>query len=293
MERASYSSYQEWYASGPLANFVRTSGLVGGTISVIEASQPAGDMSDPPVDELVLMRTMSVDIPFAFDFGAGRFSGTERHGDYHLVAPDTASDIQVYAPHATQLFSLPAETCRALLANEPFAELDFGALHRQLFRSSLLGVLCDRLVDAVRRPEPPSRLFVQSAAMAILAELAALSGQRAQRRAHDVHDWRVRRAIEQLDARIGDDINLIELAHSVDLSPSHLTALFRAATGLPPHAWLVRRKIERACELMENPRASLTEIAYALGFSSSQHFATTFRGRMGVTPSAWRRERFY
>jgi AraC family transcriptional regulator len=291
MQNVQYGSYADWYSTGPLSYFVRASGVVGGTISVIEANQPAGDMSDPPVDELVLMRTMSIDIPFEFDFGAGRFSGTERQGDYHLVAPNTASDIQVHAPHSTQLFSMSAVTCRDLLQDEPVAGLDFGALHRQLFRSNLLCALCDRLVDAVRHPEPPSRLFVQSTSMAILAELALISGRQPKRRFPDIYDWRVRRTIEQLDARIGEDLSLVDLAGSVGLSLSHFTALFRAATGLPPHAWVVRRKVERACELMQNPRTSVTEIAHALGFSSSQHFATTFRGRMGMTPSAWRHAR--
>ena len=260
-----YGSYAEWYATGPLSHFVRASGLVGGTIAVIEAKQPAGDMSDPPVDELVLMRTMSIGIPFEFDLGAGRFLGTS--GSATIIwLTSTASDIQVHAAHSTQLFSLPAKACRELVRDETIAALDFGALHRQLFRSSLLDALCDRLVSAVRRSEPPSRLFAQSASMAILAELAQLSSRPPKHRFSGVQDWRVRRVIEQLDSRIGEDLSLLDLAGSVDLSPSHLTALFRAATGLPPHAWVVRRKIERACELMENPRASVTEVAHALGF---------------------------
>ncbi len=58
----------------------------------------------------------------------------------------------------------------------------------------------------------------------------------------------------QFEGRLGEDIGLAELAAGVDLSPSRLTALFRAATGLSPHAWLVQRKIERACDLLRDPR---------------------------------------
>ena len=102
-------------------------------------------------------------------------------------------------------------------------------------------------------------------------------------------DWRIRRSLEEIEARIHEDLGLIELAAAVGLSPSHYATLFRAATGLPPHAWVVKRRIERAQELLLNPHASITDIAFALGFPSSQHFATMFKKHTGVTPSEWRR----
>lgn len=292
MRDAHYASYSDWYSRGPLSCHVRASGMAGDAISIIEASQPAGDMSDPPVNDLVLLRTVSMSIPFEFDLGAGRFSGIENHGDFHLAAPNTASDLQVHAPHSVQLFSLPAESCLELLDGERPQGLDFGVLHTRLFRSELLNALCQRLVDSIHCACPPSRLFVDGAAMALLGELTLLAGNDVPpKRRMDIRDWRVRRTIEQIEARLGEDIGLAELAAGVDLSPSRLTSLFRAATGLAPHAWLIQRKIERARGLLRDPRLSVTEIAHLLGFSSSQHFATTFKSHIGMTPSAWRGER--
>jgi AraC family transcriptional regulator len=287
-----YASYADWYSQGPLAPYVRACSMAGEAISIIEARQPPGDMSDPPVNELVLMRSVSIGIPFEFDLGAGRFSGLESHGDFHLVAPNTQSDIQVHAPHATELFSLPAKHCQDLLGGDCPPGLDFGELHRRLFRSELLNALCQRLIESVRSPHPQSRLFADGAAMAMLAELALLGGQpRAHHRRTDVRDWRIRRAIERIDAHLDEDIGLAELAEGVGLSPSRLNTLFRAATGLAPHAWLIRRRIERARELLLDRGRSITDIAHALGFSSSQHFATSFRTQTGVTPTAWRNDR--
>lgn len=104
-------------------------------------------------------------------------------------------------------------------------------------------------------------------------------------------DWRVRRAVELLEARLSDDLRLEEVAVAVDVSPSHLLRLFRQATGEPPHRWLMRRRIKRACELLADPRESITQIAHDCGFASSQHFATVFRRHVGTTPSDFRRER--
>lgn len=107
----------------------------------------------------------------------------------------------------------------------------------------------------------------------------------------DVTDWRVRRALEQIDARIGEDLRLADLAAAAGLSPSRFTALFRDALGCSPHMWMTRRRIERACDWLLDPRRSITAIALDLGFSSSQHFATTFRNHKRMTPSAWRKMR--
>lgn len=101
----------------------------------------------------------------------------------------------------------------------------------------------------------------------------------------------LRRVRTYLEDRLGEDVDLPTLAVIAGVSPRHLTALFQRATGLPPHRWLMRRRVERACELLLDPRRSITDIAHACGFSSSQHLATRFRAQMGCTPSAYQRER--
>ena len=104
-------------------------------------------------------------------------------------------------------------------------------------------------------------------------------------------DWRVRRAIERMETEIGSDVGLRELAADVGLSPSHLNAVFVAAVGVPPHRWLLRRRVARARELLTRTRHSITDIALSCGFSSSQHFATVFQTQEGCTPTEFRRGR--
>lgn len=290
MEERTYSSYAEWYREGPFASYVRATGMAGDVISVIEATQPDGDLSDPPTNDLVLIRMLSSYVPCAIDLGAGKFSVSQRHGDFILVSPNTESDIQMYAPHSVEIFSLPAWSCLDLIGQERSRGLDFGRLHEGLFRSDLLNAICQRLVEAARVPEKSSRLFVDSASMALLGELSHLAGpDRMQRNRSDVRDWRIRSTLEQIEAQLADNISLATLAATVGLSPSRYISLFRAATGLSPHAWIVRRKIERACELLSDPKTSVTDVANKLGFCSSQHFANAFRANKGLSPTAWRR----
>jgi transcriptional regulator GlxA family with amidase domain len=66
---------------------------------------------------------------------------------------------------------------------------------------------------------------------------------------------------------------------------------FGASAGLPPHPYLMQLRVERARELLEGTNLSITEIAFACGFASSQHLATVFRRALLTTPTEYRWER--
>ena len=101
-------------------------------------------------------------------------------------------------------------------------------------------------------------------------------------------DWRYRRAVTLFEDRIGEDLSIGEVARAVGISAVHLNTLFRKVTGLSPHQWLLRRKVERAKQLLAKSRHSIAEIALQCGFSSSQHLATVFRKQTGMTPTDYR-----
>jgi len=60
-------------------------------------------------------------------------------------------------------------------------------------------------------------------------------------------------------------------------------------TGLSPHRWLMKRRAERARELLFNRGLSLTEIALTCGFADQSHFTRVFTAVFGTSPEAWRR----
>jgi AraC family transcriptional regulator len=97
--------------------------------------------------------------------------------------------------------------------------------------------------------------------------------------------------MERMETEIERDLGLRVLASDVGLSPSHLSAVFVAVAGVTPHRWLLRRRVERAIELLTRTRRSITEIALSCGFSSSQHFSTVFKAQEGCTPTDFRNAR--
>jgi AraC-like DNA-binding protein len=78
-------------------------------------------------------------------------------------------------------------------------------------------------------------------------------------------------------------LHLAELAAHAGMSLSRFKARFRQETGIPPAEYVLRCKVEKAKEMLQETR-TVTQIAYELGFSSSQHFATVFRRYTGQPP---------
>jgi AraC family transcriptional regulator len=83
--------------------------------------------------------------------------------------------------------------------------------------------------------------------------------------------------------------SLSQLAACAGLSQTHFCRAFKQSTGVPPHRYILNRRIAHAKNLMANPALSLTEIALDSGFGSSSQFATMFRRIDGRSPSEFRR----
>jgi AraC-like DNA-binding protein len=94
-----------------------------------------------------------------------------------------------------------------------------------------------------------------------------------------------------LHTRSREPWSLAALSRIAGLSPSRLTALFVHEVGLSPHQYLLHERIQRAKELLRGTDTPVTEIALALGFSSSQHFAKMFKRVAGRTALDYRKDR--
>lgn len=97
-----------------------------------------------------------------------------------------------------------------------------------------------------------------------------------------------RRVADYVEANLENSLTISELAAVAELSEFHFARMFKATTGETPHAFVQRRRIEHARELLAATQLPLAEVALSCGFSSQSHFAEAFRKRTGVTPSAYR-----
>jgi AraC-like DNA-binding protein len=68
----------------------------------------------------------------------------------------------------------------------------------------------------------------------------------------------------------------------------HFAAQFRAATGIRPHEFVLRRRIERAQDMLRDSALPLAQVALDVGFQTQAHFTTVFRDHVQETPGRWR-----
>jgi AraC family transcriptional regulator len=102
-------------------------------------------------------------------------------------------------------------------------------------------------------------------------------------------NWRLKRALELLEADPTRTPSLAELAEPLQLRPTSFCRAFKQSTGLSPHRYLLEYRVNRAKEIMMKDRKRrLTEIALDCGFSGSSQFSIVFRRITGISPRRYR-----
>jgi len=152
--------------------------------------------------------------------------------------------------------------------------------------------LLSSLLPATARPMEAPALFLDHVALALTAHLAHLYGglnpsRKSQRGGLAPHQER--RAKELMAADLSEDMSLNRLASECGLSARHLARGFRQSTGVSPHRWMMKYRIERATELLRDRGLSLTDIALVCGFADQSHFTRAFTAMVGISPGACRR----
>ncbi len=139
------------------------------------------------------------------------------------------------------------------------------------------------------------RIYADGLSLAIVTRLLALQNRGTtgliSTEAPALSKWRLRRAIDYIEAHLDECISLADVAAAAGLSRMHFAAQFKAATGCRPHDYVLRRRIARAQQMMTDPRARLVDVALQVGFQSQAHFTTVFKRLTGQPPDAWRRSR--
>jgi AraC family transcriptional regulator len=198
------------------------------------------------------------------------------------------------------IFREPFDALHLHIPNAIIAEYGDAGRDQQRMSPAIAGdtvvdPLIERLARSLIHADTLGGAFGQSYAEGIgLAIIAQLFGGNAGApedggsRVTGLSKWRLKRAIDYMMANLAEPIGLADIATAAGLSRMHFAAQFRVATGSRPHEYLVRRRIERAQELLLASRLALVEIAAEVGFKSQAHFTTVFARLVGETPKVWR-----
>ncbi|MEA2916547.1 MAG: AraC family transcriptional regulator, partial [Bradyrhizobium sp.] len=98
----------------------------------------------------------------------------------------------------------------------------------------------------------------------------------------------VRRISEYIENNIEQRITVEVLANLASLSVSYFVRAFKQSTGVTPHDYLMRRRVQLTIQLLADTGMSLSAIAHAAGFVDQSHFARRFRQHVGMSPRDYR-----
>jgi AraC family transcriptional regulator len=143
--------------------------------------------------------------------------------------------------------------------------------------------------DEIQAGCPCGKLYGQALSLALAARLHARYGNRpaAEYACRSLSPLQLRRVCDYIHAHLNSDMEVAELARQVNLSPHHFSMLFKQATGVPPHRYVLRERILEAQRQLAAGRLTLSEVALGLGFSDQSHFSRAFRKITGTTPARY------
>ena len=154
----------------------------------------------------------------------------------------------------------------------------------------IVRALTSALYPALDRLDQANRLFVDWTMLALGCHIAQTYGGLATLPARGgLAPWQECRAKEIIEANLNGEVPLAQLARECGLSTGHFSRAFKNTVGIPPHQWLLHRRIENAMRLLRNRQFSLPEVALTCGFSDQSHFTRVFTRLSGTSPGAWRR----
>ena len=136
-----------------------------------------------------------------------------------------------------------------------------------------------------------SRFYAESMAIALSAHLI----QRYTSVKHSIPNYsgglskyQLRRAIDYIQAHLTENIPLEATAREVGISHFYFCRLFKQSTGITPHQYLIKCRIDRAKVLLKERKLSISDVAFEVGFSNQSHFTKHFKRLTGTTPKVYR-----
>ncbi|WP_332767770.1 AraC family transcriptional regulator [Pseudomonas koreensis] len=147
-----------------------------------------------------------------------------------------------------------------------------------------------RQLLALNWDEPAERLLTSSLAHELISHtlLRQVGARQGLRLKGGLAAHQRRQLVAYIDSQLAEPISLGQLAGLCALSEYHFARMFRASFGLPPHQYVLARRLDRARQMLRGTLLPLGEIALACGFASASHFTNRFRQVLGGTPGEYR-----
>ena len=160
-------------------------------------------------------------------------------------------------------------------------------------RDARLQSLLLRLLEEFRTDEFANGIYVETLANQLAIQLLrrySTLRELAEPRARMLSRSKLQRATDYIDDNLCSDLTVEVIAEALSMSSSHFARAFKQTTGLAPHHYVLKRRIEKAKSLLRETDQAIGEIAHQIGFATASHFSVAFQRYMALTPRQYRRD---
>jgi AraC-like DNA-binding protein len=171
------------------------------------------------------------------------------------------------------------------------ARRHFARLREPDHSDTIIQHLMSVLASGIRNSNPGGSVFLQTVVTALVhytLEITAGVRTTVTKKRGGLSSMQLRLVLDLIDARLTGRLSLLELAALLDVSTRYFSRAFRISTGVSPHQYILRRRVELARGLIKAGHMSLSEVAIAAGFVDHAQMTATFRKVMNLTPSHFR-----
>lgn len=231
----------------------------------------------------------------------GRREGVLAPRRFSIIQPDIASEWEICDGAEILLVYLRRETWDGVARAHDLDPARCAALPRFCEADPFVEQLCLQMLATLRddqRTGARSAIHADYLAHMLIAHLFRLhssasgglrGGPDMAAAAPAAPDAAIRRAIDWIDAELENPLTLDRMAAAADMHPLRFARAFRRALGVPPHRFVVDRRLARARQLLTGSDLPIAEIALATGFSSQSHLTAAFTRAFGLSPGRYRR----
>jgi len=256
-----------------------------GSAMVVDSPFPTFDGPVLPLPYVRISIATGSAGPFYQRTQLGRIEGVRQPGDISITLPEFSGECRVEASQciglALDLDATHCDDCR-IIAD------DLAHAARGFTRDPMIASVMMALRHSAEAHGASTAFFDHGIAL-ILNRLAMLDGRPTfHRPVRPLSRRKLSLVLDYVEVHLADDIGVAVMASIVGQERSGFTRAFQQATGFTPFAWLTRRRMDRAKEMLAADMP-VTQVALAVGYTNPGKFAAAFRRWCGVPPSRWGR----
>lgn len=220
-----------------------------------------------------------------------RHRGTAIHGDLEIIPPNLHGVWELKAADTALVIAVKLGLLEHAVEESGADPSMLRVLNRFKARDPQIEHIGWALKAEMEAGFPSGKLYVDSLATALAARIVKKHSSLALPSpafAAPMPARKLKAVLTYLEDNLSQDIGLRELADFAGLSISHFKVIFRKSVGMPPHQYLIRRRVERAAMQLRNGDLPIGQIALDNGFCHQSHLAAHTRRVFGASPQQLR-----